>query len=64
MTLWNLDCALLPKQEVRVKDRDKTVLFNGTETELQQKCVDDPEFSKRKVLTVDVWFGTLVVEVK
>lgn len=64
MTLWNLDCALRPKQEVIVKDHDRTTLFRGVETELQQKCVDDPEFSKRKVLTIEIWFGTLVVEVR
>ena len=38
--------------------------FFGVEAELQDKCISDPEFSKRKVLTVYIERDVIVVEVK
>ena len=65
MTIWNIDCALRPKQKVEVRDDfDGKTLFFGVEAELQDKCVADPEFSKRKVLTVYIERDVIVVEVK
>ena len=64
MTIWNIDCALRPKQKVEVRDIRGQTLFSGIETELQDKCTSDPEFSKRKVLTVYIERDVIVVEVK
>lgn len=64
MTIWNIDCALRPKQKVEVRDIRGQTLFSGIETELQDKCISDPEFSKRKVLTVYIERDVIVVEVK
>ena len=64
MTIWNIDCALRPRQKVEVRDIRGQTLFTGIETELQDKCISDPEFSKRKVLTVYIEKDVIVVEVK
>lgn len=64
MTIWNIDCALRPKQKVEVRDIRGQTLFSGIETELQDKCISDPEFSKRKVLTVYIERDVIVVEAK
>lgn len=64
MTIWNIDCALRPRQKVEVRDTRGQTLFSGIETELQDKCISDPEFSKRKVLTVYIERDVIVVEVK
>lgn len=64
MTIWNIDCALRPRQKVEVIDIRGQTLFSGIETELQDKCISDPEFSKRKVLTVYIERDVIVVEVK
>ena len=64
MTIWNIDCALRPNQKVEVRDIRGQTLFSGIETELQDKCIGDPEFSKRKVLTVYIERDVIVVEVK
>ena len=64
MTIWNIDCALRPNQKVEVRDIRGQTLFSGIETELQDKCISDPEFSKRKVLTVYIERDVIVVEVK
>ena len=64
MTIWNIDCALRPRQKVEVRDIRGQTLFSGIETELQDKCISDPEFSKRKVLTVYIERDVIVVEVK
>ena len=64
MTIWNIDCALRPKQKVEVRDIRGQTLFSGIETELQDKCISDPEFSKRKVLTVYIERDVIIVEVK
>ena len=64
MTIWNIDCALRPKQKVEVRDIRGQTLFSGIETELQDKCISDPEFSKRKVLTVYIERDAIIVEVK
>lgn len=64
MTIWNIDCALRPRQKVEVRDIRGQTLFSGIETELQDKCISDPEFSKRKVLTVYIERDVIIVEVK
>lgn len=64
MTIWNIDCALRPKQKVEVRDIRGQTLFSGIKTELLDKCISDPEFSKRKVLTVYIERDVIVVEVK